>query len=357
MNLPQDKIFLRFSVPSLAQKNLIVMPSSSASYQLSTVEGFVSGALGACVAVTFTNPMEVAKTRLQLDGELRSKGTPKTYTNTLDVLRKTAKSEGLRACQKGLGAAYTYQFALNGSRLGFYEPLRRSIGSLSGQDPSRVQLWSSVSAGALSGVIGAILGNPLFLVKARLQAYSSVRDTVAAKTISSGDSPIKPSLPSPSPHRTQHAYKSAIDGLMQIFRAEGFKGLMRGVDAAMMRTAMGSSVQLPAYNYAKTHLAPYFSPNSFWLYIASSSFSGLCVLGAMQPADTALTRMYNQSNQPGKRLYKNPVDCLWKTVQIEGFTGLYKGSTAHFFRIAPHTIITLVANEAISRWWVSKMSI
>ena len=52
--------------------------------------------------------MEVAKTRLQLDGELRSKGTPKTYTNTLDVLRKTAKSEGLRACQKGLGAAVSY---------------------------------------------------------------------------------------------------------------------------------------------------------------------------------------------------------------------------------------------------------
>ncbi|KAA1106170.1 Mitochondrial oxaloacetate carrier protein [Puccinia graminis f. sp. tritici] len=333
------------------------MPAAS-SHQLSTLEGFASGALGACVAVTFTNPMEVAKTRLQLDGELRSKGSPKAYTNTFDVLTKTAKSEGLRACQKGLGAAYTYQFALNGSRLGFYEPLRRSIGSLSGQDPSRVQLWSSVSAGALSGVIGAILGNPLFLVKARMQAYSSVRDSSAGKLMaaSKAGSMCSSTKPSLSPHPTQHAYKSALDGLHQIFKAEGFKGLMRGVDAAMMRTAMGSSVQLPAYNYAKTNLAPYFSPDSFWLYIASSSFSGLCVLTAMQPADTALTRMYNQSNQPGKRLYKNPVDCLWKTVQIEGFTGLYKGSTAHFFRIAPHTIITLVANEAISQWWCTKMS-
>ncbi|PLW56600.1 hypothetical protein PCANC_01493 [Puccinia coronata f. sp. avenae] len=332
--------------------------SSSSPYQLSALEGFVSGALGACVAVTFTNPMEVAKTRLQLDGELRSKGSPKAYTNTLDVLRKTARSEGFRACQKGLGAAYTYQFALNGSRLGFYEPLRQSIGSLSGQDPSKVQLWSSISAGALSGVIGAILGNPLFLVKARLQAYSSARDSALGKsTTNSKSTPVISANPqmksSFSTHPTQHAYKSAVDGLHQIFKAEGFKGLMRGVDAAMMRTAMGSSVQLPAYNYAKTNLAPYFSPDSFWLYIASSSFSGLCVLGAMQPADTALTRMYNQSNQPGKRLYKNPIDCLWKTVQIEGFTGLYKGSTAHFFRIAPHTIITLVANEAISQWCTS----
>jgi len=319
--------------------------SSSSSYQPSTVEGFLAGALGACVAVTFTNPMEVAKTRLQLDGELRSKSSPKAYANTLDVLRKTARSEGILACQKGLGAAYVYQFALNGSRLGFYEPLRQSIISLSGQDPSRVKLWSSVAAGASSGVIGAILGNPLFLVKARLQAYSSAISRSKITT-----SPVIPV------HPTQHAYRSAFDGLTQIFRTEGFKGLMRGVDAAILRTAMGSSVQLPAYNYAKTNLAPYFSNDSFALYIASSSFSGLCVLTAMQPADTALTRMYNQSNQHGKRLYKNPLDCLWKTIQIEGFTGLYKGSTAHFFRIAPHTIITLVANEAITQWWVARMS-
>ncbi|KAI9601016.1 hypothetical protein H4Q26_000813 [Puccinia striiformis f. sp. tritici PST-130] len=244
------------------------MPSSS-PHQLSTVEGFVSGALGACVAVTFTNPMEVAKTRLQLDGELRTKGTPKAYTNTFDVLRKTARSEGLRACQKGLGAAYTYQFALNGSRLGFYEPLRQSICSLSGQEPTKVQLWSSVSAGALSGVIGAILGNPLFLVKARLQAYSSVRD--GSPTISSTSN--KPALS--SPHPTRHAYKSAVDGLHQIFKAEGFKGLM-----------------------------PLSVDSVFWSYATSR----------------------------------------------------YKGSTAHFFRIAPHTIITLVANEAISQWWCTKMS-
>lgn len=92
------------------------MPSTP--YQPSTLEGFLAGALGACVAVTFTNPMEVAKTRLQLDGELRSKGSPKAYANTFDVLRKTTRSEGILACQKGLGAAYVYQFALNGSRLG-----------------------------------------------------------------------------------------------------------------------------------------------------------------------------------------------------------------------------------------------
>ncbi|MBW0488229.1 hypothetical protein O181_027944 [Austropuccinia psidii MF-1] len=314
--------------------------------RLSTVEGFTAGALGACVAVTFTNPMDVAKTRLQLDGELRSKNAPKAYRNTLDVLTKTARFEGLRACQRGLGAAYAYQFALNGSRLGFYEPLRQRIGSSFGQDPSRVKAWSSVSAGALSGAIGAIIGNPLFLIKARLQAYSPVLSSASFATIS---------LRSNSgPSLTQYAYKSTFDGFCHILRSEGFKGLARGVDAAILRTAMGSSVQLPAYNYAKLYLEPYFSSQSLWLYFASSSLSGLCVLVAMQPADTTLTRMYNQSHEAGKQLYKNPLDCLYKTIKTEGLSGLYKGSTAHFLRIAPHTIITLVSNEAIKQWWLEK---
>jgi solute carrier family 25, member 34/35 len=51
----------------------------------------------------------------------------------------------------------------------------------------------------------------------------------------------------------------------------------------------------------------------------------------MQPADTALTRMYNQPTEKlpnGKvvgLLYKNPIDCLWKTLKTEGALGWYKG--------------------------------
>lgn len=51
-------------------------------------------------------------------------------------------------------AQYVYQFALNGSRLGFYEPLRIQINQLAGYSASQVTLWTSVMAGATSGVIG-----------------------------------------------------------------------------------------------------------------------------------------------------------------------------------------------------------
>jgi solute carrier family 25, member 34/35 len=65
----------------------------------------------------------------------------------------------------------------------------------------------------------AFFGNPLFLVKARMQAFSQY-----------------------NPVGAQHSYKNGLDALFTIFRKEGPKGLARGVDAAMLRTAMGSSV-------------------------------------------------------------------------------------------------------------------
>lgn len=87
------------------------------------------------LAYAVTNPMEVAKTRLQLDGELQGRahiklapavagssgaaaaGIPevhasaragpsgKVYTSAVDCMQKTWKFEGLRGIQRGLGAA------------------------------------------------------------------------------------------------------------------------------------------------------------------------------------------------------------------------------------------------------------
>ncbi|KAK0246212.1 mitochondrial carrier domain-containing protein [Armillaria nabsnona] len=306
--------------------------SSTEKGRLSTPEGFICGGIAACIAVTISNPAEVAKTRLQLQGELAKGGEKKVYKSALDVFSKTWKNEGIRGMQRGLGPAYAYQILLNGSRLGFYEPFRHAINDFIGRAPNEQIPITSVIAGATSGAVGASLGNPLFLIKARMQAYS-------------------PALPVGA----QHYYKSSFDALSTIYRQEKFRGLVRGIDAAILRTSMGSSVQLPSYNFTKNQLVKHgiLPDNSTWTFLASSTVSGMCVCMAMQPADTALTRMYNQPtkrNEAGKVvgvLYRNPIDCLWKTFKTEGVRGWYKGTTAHFLRIAPHTIVTLTANDLI----------
>ena len=52
-----------------------------------------------------SNPAEVAKTRMQLQGELAKKGGEKVYKNALDVIAKTWRNEGIRGVQRGLGPA------------------------------------------------------------------------------------------------------------------------------------------------------------------------------------------------------------------------------------------------------------
>ena len=49
------------------------------------------------------------------------------------------------------------QILLNGSRLGFYEPIRVSINSALGKSPNESIVYTSVFAGAMSGVIGGML--------------------------------------------------------------------------------------------------------------------------------------------------------------------------------------------------------
>ena len=74
--------------------------------QLSTTGGFIAGGMAACFAVTLTNPLEVVKTRLQLQGELAVRNqAPKVYTGVFQALGVIARNEGIRGLQKGLTTA------------------------------------------------------------------------------------------------------------------------------------------------------------------------------------------------------------------------------------------------------------
>jgi len=132
-------------------------PVITASVKLSTAEGFAMGSLAAMTAVLFSNPAESVKTRMQLQGELLEKGGPnqkRLYKNAFDCLVKTGKTEGVAGIQRGLGAAMIYQVCLNGSRLGFYEPIRLAFNKLAGKDAKEVWAPGAFAAGASSGVVG-----------------------------------------------------------------------------------------------------------------------------------------------------------------------------------------------------------
>lgn len=188
------------------------------------------------------------------------------------------KNDGVKGLFRGIGAAvcpdgltqnstmakmrqYIYQMILNGCRLGFYEPLRKGVTTAIFHDANVQSLGVNIFSGAASGILGAAAGSPFFLVKTRLQSYSPLL-----------------------PVGTQHGYRNAVDGLRNINRTEGIRGLYRGVGAAMVRTGFGSSVQLPTYFFAKRRLIRHLGMSEGpGLHLASSAVSGFVVCCVMHP--------------------------------------------------------------------------
>ncbi|KAK7905690.1 Mitochondrial oxaloacetate carrier protein [Exophiala xenobiotica] len=289
-----------------------------------TTGAFIAGGIAACGAVTATHPFETVKIRLQLQGELQSKDVAvKKYKGVFHGVGVIVKNEGVRGIYRGIGCAYVYQILLNGCRLGFYEPLRAACTKIVFKDSAVQSLGVNIFSGAASGILGAMAGSPFFLVKTRLQSYS-------------------PFLPV----GTQHKYRNAVDGVKQIYKAEGVRGLYRGMGAAMVRTGAGSSVQLPTYFFAKRRLMRHAGmEDGPALHLLSSTASGFVVCCFMHPPDTVMSRLYNQHGN----LYKGIFDCLYKTIKTEGLLSVYKGFSAHLARILPHTILTLSLAEQTNK--------
>ncbi|KAE8573922.1 solute carrier family 25 member 35 [Halyomorpha halys] len=285
---------------------------------------FGIGALSAIGACFFTNPLEVVKTRFQLQGELRKRGQYTVhYKNFLHAGYIIAKTEGILALQKGLVPALYHQVLLNGVRLGGYQIAEEK--NLYKKKNGEVSLLNTIAIGGVMGVAGAYAGSPLQLMKIRLQAQS-------AESIAVG---------------TQHSVSGTFDALKQICKSEGFFGMWKGVVGSVPRLSVGSASQLGTFYLAKEFLAT----NSYYQVapgllntFLSSMMGGVVVAITMGPLDVISTRLYNQGYDPQGRglLYSGYFDCVSKMWTTEGFRGFYKGIVPCYMRIGPHTVLCFV---------------
>ncbi|XP_042128191.1 solute carrier family 25 member 34 isoform X3 [Peromyscus maniculatus bairdii] len=140
-------------------------PAVDAGDVVSPAVDLVLGASACCLACVFTNPLEVVKTRLQLQGELQAPGTyPRPYRGFVSSVAAIARADGLWGLQKGLAAGLLYQGLMNGVRFYCY--------SLACQAGLTQQPGGTVVAGAVAGALGAFVGSPAYLVKTQLQAQT-----------------------------------------------------------------------------------------------------------------------------------------------------------------------------------------
>uniref|UniRef100_A0A8C4NG59 Uncharacterized protein n=1 Tax=Eptatretus burgeri TaxID=7764 RepID=A0A8C4NG59_EPTBU len=64
--------------------------------------------------------------------------------------------------------------------------------------------------------------------------------------------------------------------------------------------------------------------------LINGGIAGLIGVTCVFPIDLAKTRLQNQ--QEGQRLYRNMMDCLFKTIRSDGYFGMYRGKEGYFFQ-------------------------
>lgn len=290
----------------------------------------LGGALAGCGACMFSNPVEVAKVRFQLSAELQVVGRV-PYRGVLHCLLSIARDEGVWALQRGLGAALAFQVAMNGTRLGVYEPLQHLIAGAaegSGLAEKEAALSSplvKVVAGAAAGAMGAVPSSPMYLAKCRLMSQTSAANVA---------------------FRQQHAYSGGWDVVRTLYRQGGVAALFHGVRASALRSAVSSSAQLGTYDTARAFIDAYTPiENELAAQLAASLTSGVVVTTVMNPFDMALTRLYNAADGA----YRGMTHTITASVRAEGLGALGKGWWASYCRNAPHTLATLLLWEQIKR--------
>lgn len=279
----------------------------------------LAGVSNACAAF-FTNPVDVVKVRLQMDGE----GTTATqrYRGVFHAGTTIFTEEGLQGLYRGMQASACRELSYSGIRMGLYEPTKEALGAT---DPTRTPLWLKILAGAITGASGSILANPFDLVKVRMQSAGI-------------------------PGRPQYA--SALHALSEISReGGGVRGLWRGSSPTVQRAALLTASQVPSYDHVKHFMVDNgHLREGYVCHFFCSMIAGVVAAAVTSPVDLVKSRVMVQPVDPATgrgTVYAGTVDCFRKVIQAEGAMSLYKGFHGQWLRIGPHTTISLMVFEQL----------
>uniref|UniRef100_A0A1B6DEN6 Mitochondrial basic amino acids transporter n=2 Tax=Clastoptera arizonana TaxID=38151 RepID=A0A1B6DEN6_9HEMI len=157
---------------------------------------FIAGACAGLGQSVIASPMEMVKTRLQIQKTLQ-------YKNPVDCIVKIARSDGYRGVFKGLNITGVREFFGYGIYFSTYEALTRRT-----PEQSPISTFHMLLAGGLSGSASWIVTYPLDVIKSRLQA--------------DGMSGVM-------------RYSGVVDCLKKSIAEEGYACLVRGLTPTLIR--------------------------------------------------------------------------------------------------------------------------
>ncbi|XP_034119104.1 mitochondrial uncoupling protein 4 isoform X1 [Drosophila nasuta] len=294
---------------------------------------YVVSVVAASIAELATYPLDLTKTRLQIQGEAASvasvAGGAKAnmqYRGMVATAFGIVREEGALKLWQGVTPALYRHVVYSGVRICSYDLMRKEFTQNGTQ---ALPVWKSALCGVTAGAVAQWLASPADLVKVQIQMEGRRRLM--------GDAPRV--------HGAAHAFR-------QIIQRGGVKGLWKGSIPNVQRAALVNLGDLTTYDTIK-HLIMHRlqMPDCHTVHVLASICAGFVAAIMGTPADVVKTRIMNQPTDELGRglLYRGSVDCLRQTVAKEGFVALYKGFLPCWIRMAPWSLTFWLSFEQIRK--------
>ncbi|KAK6531375.1 hypothetical protein TWF281_008182 [Arthrobotrys megalospora] len=277
---------------------------------------FAAGAVAGVSEILVMYPLDVVKTRIQL--QVGGATGADAYTGTLDCFRKIIKNEGFSRLYRGINAPILMEapkratkFAANDYWGNFY---RQSFGIEKMNQPL------AVLTGASAGVSESFVVVPFELIKIRLQDRAS-----AGK------------------------YNGMVDCFVKLVRAEGVLALYNGLESTMWRHLVWNAGYFGFIFQVKSLLPKADTKRGQMVNdILAGAAGGTAGTVLNTPFDVVKSRIQNTVRVPGQvQKYNWAIPSLFVVAREEGFAALYKGFLPKVLRLGPGGGILLVVYTSV----------
>jgi len=280
---------------------------------------FLNGGLAGMAATATIQPIDMVKVRLQLAGEGIKTGP---RASPLSVARDIIAQGKIGDLYTGLSAGLLRQAVYTTARLGFFDTFMTALKARKETTGGRIGFKERAGAGLTAGGLAACVGNPADLALIRMQSDGL------------------------KPPEMRANYKSVVDALMRIAKAEGVFALWNGASPTIVRAMALNFGQLAFFSEAKTQLKTKTQLSGMQQTLTASAIAGFFASFFSLPFDFVKTRLQKQQRGgggegtgKGKVPYAGMADCFRKVARDEGVLRFYRGFGTYYVRIAPHAYV------------------
>ncbi|KAF9791948.1 mitochondrial tricarboxylate transporter [Thelephora terrestris] len=258
------------------------------------LHSLIAGATAGGIEAFVTYPTEYVKTRSQFGGKRES---------PISILRTTLKTKGITGLYSGCTALIVGNSVKAGVRFVSYDKFKGILADSEG----KVSAPRSLVAG-----LGAGMTEAIFAV--------TPSETIKTKLIDDAKRPIP-------------QYRGLIHGTTQIVKAEGLRGIYRGLFPVMMRQGANSAVRFTTYSTLKQFCQGATRGGQELPTVVTfgiGGIAGLVTVYTTMPLDVIKTRMQSLE---ARSQYRNSFHCAYRIFTEEGVLRFWTGTTPRLVRL------------------------